>query len=98
MHEAKEAEIKARLEKTQALEAECEAYREKVIALDNQIVTLDIAENMESESYIALTKKHEHKQKHLMEIIDRQQGRYEVARMKPSEERSDELGIRLLWS
>ncbi|GMH69107.1 hypothetical protein TrLO_g1992, partial [Triparma laevis f. longispina] len=75
VHEAKEAEIKARLEKTQALEAECEAYREKVVALDNQIVTLDIAENMESESYIALTKKHEHKQKHLMEIIDRQQGR-----------------------
>ena len=36
---------------------------------------MDIAENMESESYIQLTKKHDQKQKHLVEIIDRQQAR-----------------------
>ncbi|GMI32061.1 hypothetical protein TrCOL_g9160 [Triparma columacea] len=57
------------------IKVECDKYKEMVATLDTEIMQSGMNTNMESPSYIALTKKHEQKEGHLVEIIDRQQAR-----------------------
>ena len=78
VQEAKQKETRERERQLNLILKECAEHKEKIKVLDNAIMKSGVKKNMESDSYIALTKKHEQKQEHLMEIIDRQQHRISV--------------------
>ena len=72
---------------------ECAGLEAKIKELNDKIILSGVQQNMESDSYLALTKKHEQKQKHLMAIIDRQQARInqQLAKVAELEDEEEEL-------
>ena len=88
--EAKRIEAEEREERFNAVKEECNKYQEKIAALDAEIMASGINSGMDSASYIALTKKHEQKEAHLIEIIDRQQARISTQGKKVGELEDEE--------
>ena len=81
------------MRETKELEDQCDSFRKEIKELDEKILSGGMQQNIESESYIAMTKKHEQKQQHLMDIINRQQKRINKQQVKIQQLEEEEVRI-----
>ena len=73
---------------------QCASFRSSIKALDDEILASGVTQDFTSESYLALSRKHEQKQQHLMEIINRQQKRINKAGAKIAGLEDEEASLR----